>query len=77
MLLTVQVGGTGLNLTAASHVVHYDRCYNPAREAQATDRCHRIGQKEEVTVRVLSARGTFEEWLDELLRPALAAADKK
>lgn len=68
LLLSIGVGGVGLNLTAASHVVHFDRCYNPAKEAQATDRCHRLGQHRAVCVHTLVTKDTFEERLDEIMR---------
>merc|ERR1712217_825237 len=68
LLLSLAVGGVGLNLVAASHVVHFDRWYNPAREAQATDRCHRIGQHRTVCVHHIITSGTFEERLDKLMR---------
>lgn len=68
MVLTVQAGGVGLNLTAANHVIHFDRCYNPAREAQATDRSHRLGQKLKVMEHRLITEGTFEERLEEIMR---------
>ena len=61
MLLSLRAGGTGLTLTAANHVVHLDRWWNPAVEAQATDRAHRIGQSRPVTVSRLVAEGTVEE----------------
>jgi len=60
-------GGTGLNLTAASHVVHFDRWWNPAVENQATDRAFRIGQKHPVLVHKLVCRGTVEEKVDAML----------
>jgi hypothetical protein len=68
LLLTVGVGGVGLNLTAASHVIHFDRCYNPAKEQQATDRAHRLGQRNAVCVHTLVTEGTFEERLDEIMK---------
>ena len=66
LFLTMQAGGVGLTLTAATHVVHFDRCYNPAKEAQATDRLHRSGQKRAVCVHTITTLGTFEERLDEI-----------
>merc|ERR1712048_1518169 len=63
MVCTLGTGGVGLNLTRASHVVHFDRCWNPAREAQATDRAHRIGQCRTVVVHRLVSQGTLEERL--------------
>src|SRR5690606_5003015 len=66
-VLSVKAGGTGLNLTAASHVFHYDRWWNPAVEDQATDRAYRIGQKRAVQVHKLSCAGTVEERIATLL----------
>lgn len=68
LLITVQCGGIGLNLVAASHVIHFDRCYNPAKEAQATDRCHRLGQHRAVCVHRLVTEGTYEERLEEIMQ---------
>ncbi len=67
MVLSLKAGGTGLNLTAANHVVHLDRWWNPAVEDQATDRAFRIGQTRDVQVRKLVSVGTLEERIDELL----------
>jgi SNF2 family DNA or RNA helicase len=66
-VLSVKAGGTGLNLTAASHVFHYDRWWNPAVEDQATDRAYRIGQKRVVQVHKLVCSGTVEERVAALL----------
>jgi SNF2 family DNA or RNA helicase len=66
-VLSVKAGGTGLNLTAASHVFHYDRWWNPAVEDQATDRAYRIGQKRAVQVHKMTCAGTVEERIDGLL----------
>jgi non-specific serine/threonine protein kinase len=66
-VLSLKAGGTGLNLTAASHVVHFDRWWNPAVENQATDRAFRIGQNRAVLVHKLICRGTLEERIDALL----------
>ncbi|HUQ07081.1 MAG TPA: DEAD/DEAH box helicase [Kofleriaceae bacterium] len=66
-VLSLKAGGTGLNLTAASHVVHFDRWWNPAVEDQATDRAFRIGQKKNVLVHKLVCRGTVEEKIDALI----------
>ena len=66
-VLSLRAGGTGLNLTAASHVVHFDRWWNPAVENQATDRAYRIGQHENVLVHKLLCRGTVEERIDRLI----------
>jgi superfamily II DNA or RNA helicase len=68
LLLSLKAGGTGLNLTAASHVVHFDLWWNPAVEAQATDRAYRIGQKRNVQVHRFITRGTFEERINEMIR---------
>ncbi len=67
-LLSLKAGGTGLNLTAASHVVHFDLWWNPAVEAQATDRSHRIGQRRKVQVHRFITRGTFEERINDMIR---------
>ncbi|MBF0492625.1 MAG: DEAD/DEAH box helicase [Deltaproteobacteria bacterium] len=66
-ILSVKAGGTGLNLTAASHVIHFDRWWNPAVENQATDRAFRIGQKKNVLVHKFICRGTIEEKIDALI----------
>ena len=66
-VLSLKAGGTGLNLTAASHVVHFDRWWNPAIENQATDRAFRIGQKRNVLVHKFICRGTVEERIDEMI----------
>jgi non-specific serine/threonine protein kinase len=66
-VLSVKAGGVGLNLTAASHVVHFDRWWNPAVEDQATDRAYRIGQHRNVLVHKLICRGTVEERIDALI----------
>jgi non-specific serine/threonine protein kinase len=66
-VLSLKAGGTGLNLTAASHVIHFDRWWNPAVENQATDRAFRIGQKKNVLVHKFICRGTVEEKIDELM----------
>eukprot|EP00439_Symbiodinium_sp_Y106_P009331 s4428_g1.t1 len=68
LIMTLGTGGVGLNLAVASHVVHYDRCWNPAKENQATDRAHRIGQNRTVVVHRLVSQGTLEERLAEELR---------
>jgi len=74
-LLSLKAGGTGLNLTAADTVIHYDPWWNPAVENQATDRAHRIGQKKAVFVFKLIASGTIEERLLELQERKRAIAD--
>jgi non-specific serine/threonine protein kinase len=66
-VLSLKAGGSGLNLTAASHVVHFDRWWNPAVENQATDRAFRIGQTKNVLVHKFLCRGTVEEKIDELI----------
>ena len=75
-VLSLKAGGTGLNLTAASHVVHFDRWWNPAVEAQATDRAFRIGQKRNVMVHKLVCRGTIEEQIDALIEKKKALASE-
>jgi SNF2 family DNA or RNA helicase len=66
-VLSLKAGGAGLNLTAASHVIHFDRWWNPAVENQATDRAFRIGQKRNVLVHKFVCRGTVEEKIDDLI----------
>ena len=66
-VLSVKAGGTGLNLTAASHVIHFDRWWNPAVENQATDRAFRIGQTKNVLVHKFICRGTVEEKIDQMI----------
>jgi SNF2 family DNA or RNA helicase len=66
-LLSLKAGGTGLNLTAANHVIHVDRWWNPAVEDQATDRAFRIGQRKNVQVRKFVCVGTLEERIDEMI----------
>ena len=63
-ILSLKAGGTGLNLTAASHVFHFDRWWNPAVENQATDRAFRIGQTKRVQVHKFVCAGTLEEKID-------------
>jgi len=67
MIISLKAGGTGLNLTAATNVIHYDLWWNPAVEAQATDRTYRIGQSRNVVVHRLITIGTFEEKIDEMI----------
>ena len=67
MVLSVKAAGTGLNLTAANHVIHFDRWWNPAVENQATDRAYRIGQEKNVMVHKLVSKGTIEERIDEII----------
>jgi len=75
MLLSLKAGGTGLNLTAANHVVHLDRWWNPAVENQATDRAFRIGQRRDVQVRKLVCVDTIEERIDEMITGKSRLAD--
>ncbi len=75
-LLSLKAGGTGLNLTAANHVFHLDRWWNPAVENQATDRAFRIGQTRDVQVRLMIASGTLEEQIDTLIEDKKALADQ-
>ncbi|KAA0565899.1 DEAD/DEAH box helicase [Bacillus sp. CH30_1T] len=75
-LLSLKAGGTGLNLTAANHVVHYDRWWNPAVENQATDRAYRIGQQRFVHVHKLVSSGTLEEKIDAMLTKKQALNDE-
>jgi SNF2 family DNA or RNA helicase len=75
-LLSLKAGGTGLNLTEATHVVHFDRWWNPAVEDQATDRAFRIGQKRNVQVRKFICGGTLEERIDAMIEAKRALADR-
>jgi non-specific serine/threonine protein kinase len=75
-LLSLQAGGTGLNLTAATHVVHFDRWWNPAVENQATDRAFRIGQPRNVQVRKFVCGGTLEERIDDMIEKKRALAER-
>lgn len=74
-VLSLKAGGTGLNLTAASHVIHFDRWWNPAVENQATDRAFRIGQKKNVMVHKFTCRGTVEERIHALISGKIALAE--
>ncbi len=74
-ILSLKAGGTGLNLTAANHVIHYDLWWNPAVETQATDRAYRIGQQRNVMVHRMITRGTFEERINEMLKDKKQLAD--
>ncbi|MCD8049504.1 MAG: DEAD/DEAH box helicase [Clostridia bacterium] len=67
IVVSLKAGGTGLNLTKANHVVHFDRWWNPAVENQATDRAFRIGQTKETIVHKLVCKGTIEEKIDEII----------
>lgn len=75
LIVSLKAGGTGLNLTAATHVLHYDRWWNPAVEDQATDRAHRIGQTKPVTVYKLVTGGTLEERISDLLERKRSLAE--
>jgi SNF2 family DNA or RNA helicase len=75
-VLSLKAGGTGLNLTAANHVIHFDRWWNPAVEDQATDRAFRIGQRKNVQVRKLTCVGTLEERIDRLITQKKELADR-
>ncbi len=68
LVISLKAGGTGLNLTAATHVIHYDLWWNPAVETQATDRAYRIGQKRNVIVHRFITSGTFEERIDNIIQ---------
>lgn len=74
-VLSLKAAGTGLNLTAANHVIHYDLWWNPAVEAQATDRAYRIGQKSDVMVHRFITKNTFEEKINEMIQHKKALAD--
>jgi non-specific serine/threonine protein kinase len=71
MVLSLKAGGLGLNLTAANHVIHFDRWWNPAVENQATDRAFRIGQKKNVIVHKFVTKGTVEEKIDQMIEGKL------
>ncbi len=75
-ILSLKAGGTGLNLTAATHVVHFDRWWNPAVETQAEDRAYRIGQKKNVVVHKFICKGTLEEKIDEIIESKRQTAEK-
>jgi hypothetical protein len=75
-VLSIKAGGVGLNLTAANHVIHVDRWWNPAVEDQATDRAFRIGQRKNVQVRKLMCAGTLEERIDQVIDEKKDLADK-
>ena len=74
-LISLRAGGTGLNLTAASAVIHYDLWWNPAVEDQASDRAWRIGQRRDVVVYRFITAGTFEEKVNEMLKKKRELAD--
>lgn len=75
MILSLKAGGTGLNLTKASNVIHYDLWWNPAVENQATDRAYRIGQQNNVMVYRMITEGTFEEKINEMIKAKKELAD--
>jgi SNF2 family DNA or RNA helicase len=75
LIVSLKAGGVGLNLTAATHVFHFDRWWNPAVENQATDRAHRIGQHRTVQVHKFVVRGTLEERIDEMIEQKTALAE--
>ncbi len=75
-ILSLKAAGTGLNLTAASHVIHFDRWWNPAAEDQATDRAYRIGQHRNVLVHKMVCLGTVEERIDRLIREKQSLTDE-
>ncbi len=75
-ILSLKAGGSGLTLTAASHVVHFDRWWNPAVESQATDRAFRIGQKRNVLVHKFVCQGTVEEKIDAMIETKKALSDE-
>lgn len=74
-VLSLKAGGTGLNLTAASQVIHFDLWWNPAVETQATDRAYRIGQQRTVQVHRFITRATFEERINDMIRAKRELAD--
>lgn len=74
LVLSVKAGGTGLNLTRANHVIHFDRWWNPAVENQATDRAFRIGQQKNVMVHKLVCKNTIEEKIDEIINGKMQLA---
>ena len=76
LVATLKTGGTGLNLTAARNVIHYDLWWNPAVENQATDRVHRIGQEKDVMVYRLITKGTLEETIDAIIKNKIDLAGK-
>jgi non-specific serine/threonine protein kinase len=74
LILSLKAGGVGLNLTSASHVIHFDRWWNPAVENQATDRAFRIGQKKNVIVHKFITSGTIEEKIDQMIEGKVGLA---
>ena len=75
LILSLHAGGTGLNLTAASSVIHFDRWWNPAIEEQATDRAYRIGQKNRVNIYKFITHGTIEEKINDMIEKKRELAD--
>ena len=75
-VLSLRAAGVGLNLTAANHVIHFDRWWNPAVENQATDRAYRIGQHRNVLVHKFVCRGTLEERIDSMIRQKIRLSEK-
>ena len=75
-ILSLKAGGTGLNLTRANHVFHFDRWWNPAVENQATDRAFRIGQTKNVQVHKFVCAGTLEERIDEMIEQKKEIAEQ-
>ena len=75
-LLSLKAGGTGLNLTRANHVIHFDRWWNPAVENQATDRAFRIGQTKNVQVRKFVCAGTLEERISDMIEAKREIAEQ-
>jgi SNF2 family DNA or RNA helicase len=75
-VLSLKAGGTGLNLTRANHVFHFDRWWNPAVEDQATDRAYRIGQQRNVQVHKFICVGTMEEMIDDMIEGKKALAER-
>jgi non-specific serine/threonine protein kinase len=76
LVLSLKAGGVGLNLTAANHVIHFDRWWNPAVENQATDRAFRIGQKKGVVVHKFLTEGTIEEKIDKMIEGKIKLAQE-
>lgn len=74
-ILSLKAAGTGLNLTAANHVIHFDLWWNPAVESQATDRAYRIGQKSNVMVHRFITKNTFEEKINDMIQSKKALAN--
>ena len=75
-VLSLKAGGVGLNLTAANHVIHFDRWWNPAVEKQAEDRAFRIGQKRSVVVHKFECKGTVEERIDDMIESKIELSEK-